>query len=53
MHKILTHFLDTAIVLFMTYGIITLNGVILVLGGLASIAAIINHVDQFIKRRKK
>lgn len=52
-HKAITYTLDLISGTTFLGAILAGNVVLAVLGGLASIAALINHVDQIYKRNKK
>ena len=52
-HKPFSYLLDGASGATFLGGILSGEGVLMFLGGLASIAAIINHADQYFKRNKK
>jgi hypothetical protein len=52
-HKVVTYFLDGASGSTFLAGIITGQNILLILGGLASLLAIINHGDQFLKRNRR
>lgn len=52
LHK-LTWPLDIGGVTTFIGGILSGHSLLMILGGLASLLAIINHADQIIKRRKK
>lgn len=52
-HKTITYLLDAFSGTSFIGAIFTGNTVLAILGGVASIAAIINHVDQVMKRNKK
>ena len=52
-NKGFTYLLDIASGTTFLGAIVTGNQILMLLGGLASICAIINHTDQFLKRNKK
>jgi hypothetical protein len=52
-HGKVIYVLDGMSVTTLVGGIITGQTILTILGGLAAIASIINHVDQLIQRRKK
>lgn len=52
-HKIGTYILDGISGTTLIAGISSGQTALMVLGGLASVAAIINHGDQYLKRNKK
>lgn len=52
-NKAFTYLLDIASGTTFLGAIVTGNQILMILGGLASICAIINHADQFLKRNKK
>jgi hypothetical protein len=53
MNHLIDKLLDAGGVTTMIAGIITGSAILAILGGLASIAAFINHADQYLQRRKK
>jgi uncharacterized iron-regulated membrane protein len=46
------YILDPASIITFIGGLLNGNEILMILGGLASIAAIINHADQWYQRRK-
>lgn len=51
-NRALTYILDFGSGTTFLGGIVSGQHILMVLGGLASLAAIINHTDQYIQRRK-
>jgi len=52
-NKTVTYLLDAASGSTFIIGFIQGQNLLMILGGLASLAAIVNHADQFLKRNKK